>query len=123
CLQGGRAGPGSEIARRLGGEPRTVRRYVTALQDMGIPVEGQRGAGGGYRMRPGFRLPPLMLSDDEAVVVVIGLAAARRLGLGSDAEAADRALEKVHRVLPAGLRLRVEALESALGVTAAATPS
>ena len=72
---------GREIADRLEIDRRTVRRYVAALQELGIPVEGQRGVGGGYRMRPGFRLPPLMLSDDEAVAVVLGLVAARRLGL------------------------------------------
>ena len=57
---------------QLGIDARTVRRYVAALQDLGIPVEGQRGVGGGYRIRPGYRLPPLMLSDDEAVVVALG---------------------------------------------------
>ena len=71
---------GGEIADRLEIDRRTVRRYVAALQELGIPVEGQRGVGGGYRVRPGYRLPPLMLSDDEAVVVVLGLIAARRLG-------------------------------------------
>ena len=60
---------GGEIAGRLRIDARTVRRYVAALQALGIPVEGQRGVGGGYRIRPGFRLPPLMLNDDEAVVV------------------------------------------------------
>ena len=67
---------GREIADRLEIDRRTVRRYVAALQELGIPVEGQRGVGGGYRMRPGFRLPPLMLTEDEAVAVVLGLLAA-----------------------------------------------
>jgi predicted DNA-binding transcriptional regulator YafY len=70
---------GREIADRLAVDRRTVRRYIAALQELGIPVEGERGVGGGYRVRPGFRLPPLMLNDDEAIVVVLGLAAARRL--------------------------------------------
>lgn len=109
---------GREIAERLEIDGRTVRRYVAALQEMDIPVEGQRGVGGGYRVRPGYRLPPLMLSDDEAVVVVLGLIAARRQGLDSDAGAADGALAKIHRVLPDPLRRRVEALETALGFTA-----
>ena len=61
---------GRELADRLAIDRRTVRRYVAALQELGIPVEGQRGVGGGYRMRPGFRLPPLMLTEDEAVAVV-----------------------------------------------------
>ena len=72
--------------------------------------------GGGYRLRPGYRLPPLMLSDDEAVAVVLGLVAARRLGLDAGGEHPDGALEKIHRVLPATLRRRVEALETTLGV-------
>jgi len=109
---------GSEIAERLGIDRRTVRRYITALQEMDIPVEGQRGVGGGYRVRPGYRLPPLMLSDDEAVAVVLGLIAARRQGLDSGEGAAEGALTKIHRVLPDLLRRRVVALETALGFTA-----
>jgi predicted DNA-binding transcriptional regulator YafY len=107
---------GRELADRLGIDPRTVRRDVEALQRLGIPVEGERGVGGGYRLRPGYRLPPLMLSEDEATAVVLGLGAARRLGLG-DAEGTDGALVKIHRVLPDTLRGRVEALESTLAFT------
>jgi predicted DNA-binding transcriptional regulator YafY len=110
---------GREIADRLAIDARTVRRYVAALQDLGIPVEGQRGVGGGYRVRPGYRLPPLMLSDDEAVIVVLGLMAARRQGLDTDAGSVDGALTKIHRVLPDLLRRRVEALETTLGFTTA----
>ena len=109
---------GREIADRLAIDARTVRRYIAALQDLGIPVEGQRGVGGGYRVRPGYRLPPLMLSDDEAVIVVLGLIAARRQGLDSDSGPVEGALTKIHRVLPDPLRRRVEALETALGFTA-----
>jgi predicted DNA-binding transcriptional regulator YafY len=111
---------GREIADRLEIDARTVRRYVEALQQLGIPVEGQRGVGGGYRVRPGFRLPPLMLSGDEAVVVVLGLLAARRQGLESSEGSVDGALAKLHRVLPDPLRRKVEALETTLGFTAAA---
>ena len=110
---------GREISTHLEIDARTVRRYVAALQDLGIPVEGQRGVGGGYRVRPGYRLPPLMLSGDEAVVVVLGLIAARRQGLASEAASVDGALEKLHRVLPDPLRRRVEALEATLGFTTA----
>lgn len=120
-LQARPVATGSELAGRLGVNRRTVRRYVAALQDLGIPVEGQRGSGGGYRLRPGYRLPPLMLSGDEAVVVVLGLTAARRLGLDTESPAADEALAKVFRVLPAELRRRAEALERALGFTAETT--
>jgi predicted DNA-binding transcriptional regulator YafY len=111
---------GREIADQLGIDRRTARRYVAALQDLGIPIEGQRGVGGGYRIRPGYRLPPLMLTDDEAVAVALGVQAAGRLGLSGSAEAADGALLKIHRVLPDGLRRRVEALEATLDFTSSA---
>jgi predicted DNA-binding transcriptional regulator YafY len=111
---------GREIADRLAVDRRTVRRDVATLQQLGIPVDGERGVGGGYRVRPGYRLPPLMLSDDEATVVVLGLAAAHRLGL-VEPSTADGALAKIHRVLPDTLRRRVEALEAALAFTAPAT--
>ena len=113
---------GREIADRLAVNRRTVRRYIAALQELGIPVEGERGVGGGYRVRPGYRLPPLMLNDDEAIVVVLGLVAARRLGLEGTAQSVDGALAKIHRVLPEALRRRVEALETTLGFTTPATP-
>jgi predicted DNA-binding transcriptional regulator YafY len=120
ALQARPVSTGAELAAELGVDARTVRRYIIALQELGIPVEGQRGSGGGYRLRPGYRLPPLMLTDDEAVVVVLGLVAARRLGLDTESAAADEALAKVFRVLPTELRRRTEALERALGFTAAA---
>jgi predicted DNA-binding transcriptional regulator YafY len=110
---------GREISDRLTIDPRTVRRYVEALQQLGIPVEGQRGVGGGYRIRPGYRLPPLMLTDDEAVAVALGVQAAGRLGLSSSPEAVEGALAKIHRVLPDGLRRQVEALEATLDFTSA----
>src|ERR671927_1280535 len=64
---------GPAIARRLEVEPRSVRRYITMLQDMGMPIEAVRGPGGGYRLRPGFKLPPLLFSEDEATAIVLGL--------------------------------------------------
>ena len=108
---------GREIADRLGIDSRTVRRYIGVLQGLGIPVEGQRGVGGGYRIRPGYRLPPLMLGDEEAVVVVLGLLATRGSGADGSADAVDGALAKINRVLPSTLRRQVEALEETLGFT------
>jgi predicted DNA-binding transcriptional regulator YafY len=112
---------GREIADRLTIDARTVRRYILRLQELGIPVEGQRGVGGGYRIRPGYRLPPLMLTDDEAIVITLGTIAAGRLGLTGTQDSVDGALAKIHRVLPDTLRRQVEALESTLDFTAAAT--
>jgi predicted DNA-binding transcriptional regulator YafY len=112
---------GREIADHLTVDGRTVRRYIDNLQELGIPVEGQRGVGGGYRLRPGYRLPPLMLSDDEVVTVVLGLAAARRLGLDAGGDHPESALEKIHRILPTTLRRRVEALEAAVAFTSSDT--
>ena len=80
-LQAYRRLSGGELARRLGVAPRTVRRYVSTLREIGIPVDAEAGRHGGYRLRPGYKLPPLMLTDDEALAVVLGLLAGRRLGL------------------------------------------
>jgi predicted DNA-binding transcriptional regulator YafY len=107
---------GREIAGRLEIDARTVRRYIAALQALDIPVEGQRGVGGGYRVRPGYRLPPLMLNDDEAVAVVLGLIGARG-PLDDEADPVDGALAKILRVLPAPLRSQVQALEQTLEFT------
>ena len=105
-----------EIADRLEVDVRTVRRYVAGLQEMGIPVEGERGAAGGYRLRPGFRLPPLMFSNEEALAVVLGLLAAQRLGLLQQGSAVQGALAKLDRVLPDQLRGRVRAAQSSVAL-------
>jgi predicted DNA-binding transcriptional regulator YafY len=115
ALQGHASQTGPELAQRLGIDVRTVRRDVTSLRDLGIPVEAERGAAGGYRLRPGYRIPPLMLTASEATAVALGLIAARRDGLD-----ADGALAKIRRVLPDRVRLRVEALERTLAFTGAA---
>jgi predicted DNA-binding transcriptional regulator YafY len=112
ALQDRGATTGPELAQRLGVDVRTVRRDIVALRDLGIPVEGERGRGGSYRLRPGFRVPPLMFTSGEAAAVALGLLAARRLGLE-----AEGALGKVRRVLPDPLRRGVESLEQILGFT------
>ena len=104
---------GPQLATRLGVDVRTVRRDVVSLQDLGIPVEAERGPAGGYRLRPGYRMPPLMLTPTEATAVALGLLAARRDGLD-----ADGALAKIRRVLPDEVRRRVEALDQTLSFTA-----
>jgi len=105
---------GGELSRRLEVDERTVRRYITMLRDLGIPVEAELGRYGAYRLRPGFKLPPLMFSDDEALAVVLGLLAARRIGLTMDVTATEGALAKIERVLPANLRAQVQAVSGVL---------
>ncbi|MFB9838551.1 helix-turn-helix transcriptional regulator [Actinoallomurus acaciae] len=117
-LQARRELTGRELADALGVDERTVRRYALRLADLGIPVEARRGRYGGYRLLPGYKLPPLMFSEDEAVAVVLGLLVGRRLGIATDG-----ALEKIHRVLPASLRDRVAALRETLGFTMPARES
>ena len=108
---------GRELADRLEVDPRTVRRYAVKLEELGIPVEAERGPYGGYRLRPGFKLPPLMLTDAEATSVVLGLILSKRTGISIDEPATDEALAKILRVLPTELRDRVGALEGSLGLT------
>lgn len=105
---------GPELAERLEVNTRTVRRYITMLQDLGIPVEAERGRYGSYRLRPGFKLPPLMFTEDEALALTLGLLAARRLGLTSATPAVEGALAKIERVLPLALRERVQAVQETL---------
>ncbi len=113
-LQSHRTMTGSEIASRLEVDVRTARRYIAMLEELGIPVTADRGRQGGYRLMPGFKLPPLMLTDEEALALTLGLLAARRLGLAAQAPGVERALAKVERVLPEGVRDRVRAVEETL---------
>lgn len=99
-LESRRQMSGPEIARRLDVDERTVRRYITMLQDMGIPVEAVRGAHGAYRLRRGHRLPPLMFTDAEAVALTLGLLAIREFRFPVDVAAVEGALAKTERVLP-----------------------
>ncbi|HEY0576195.1 MAG TPA: YafY family protein [Pseudonocardia sp.] len=109
---------GPELAARLGIHPRTVRRHLATLDSLGVPVVADRGRHGGYRLLPGYRLPPLMLTGDEAVAVVLGLLAAERTGLHAAAPAVSSAQAKIDRVLPAELRERTRAVAETLGFSA-----
>jgi predicted DNA-binding transcriptional regulator YafY len=113
-LQTHRHWPGSELAGRLGVTERTVRRDVERLRELGYRIESVPGAAGGYRLEAGSALPPLLLTDDEAVAMAIGLrvAASQRLVGGSDT--ALTALAKLEQVLPGPLRRRVTALADAV---------
>ncbi|WP_288403994.1 YafY family protein [uncultured Deinococcus sp.] len=117
-LQSRESVTGAELSRVLEVSPRTVQRYVARLQDLGIPVEGRRGVGGAYRLRPGFRLPPLMFSGEEALSLSLGLLALGHLGLRDLAPAADLAAAKLARTLPEALREEVRALRQAVQLDA-----
>lgn len=122
-LQSGGTHTVSVLAERLGVDERTLRRYAQHLTDLGIPIEARRGRYGGYRLAAGYKLPPLMLTDDEGVAVMLGLVAGRRTGLVTTG--ADSASAKVRRVLPGELRRRLEALLAAVDFTSpewSATP-
>jgi predicted DNA-binding transcriptional regulator YafY len=113
-LQAGGTRTRAELAARLGVDERTVRRYVGHLLDLDVPVESVRGRYGGYRLAPGYRMPPLMLSDDEALAVLLGLVGTRRAAVAPDtALAVESATAKVRRVLPRALAARLDALVAA----------
>jgi predicted DNA-binding transcriptional regulator YafY len=117
-LQSGGTRTVAELADRLGVEGRTVRRYVDQLIDLDVPVESVRGRYGGYRLAPGYRLPPLMLSDDEALAVLLGLIAGRRAGLTTTQHtASETASAKIRRVLPKHIARRLDTLLAALAFT------
>jgi len=104
---------GVDLAARLEVNVRTVRRYITMLQDMAIPIESERGRHGNYFLRPGYKLPPLMFGEDEALAITLGLLMTRRLGIG-DATGAEGALAKVLRVLPENIYTTAQALANVL---------
>ncbi len=102
---------GADLAERLGVTARTVRTDVGKLRELGYPVEAAPGVQGGYRLGAGAQLPPLLLDDDEAVAVAVGLRTAT--GVAGIAETSVRALAKLEQVLPSRLRHRVQTLQAA----------
>jgi predicted DNA-binding transcriptional regulator YafY len=106
---------GADLAARLGVDERTVRRYAVTLAELGIPITAARGRYGGYRLTPGYKVPPLMLTDNEAIAVVVALAAADQVGISAEAPATQVALAKIHRILPASLVERLAALQDVVG--------
>jgi len=104
--------PGSELADRLGVSGRTIRNDIDRLRALGYPVDAERGPAGFYRLGVGAHLPPLMLDDDEAIAVAIGLRTAT--GVAGVEESSGRAFAKLDQVLPPRLRARVEAIASAV---------
>ncbi|MFE2474989.1 WYL domain-containing protein [Streptomyces sp. NPDC059389] len=117
-LQSGGLRTVAELAARLEVDERTVRRYADHLLDLDVPVESVRGRHGGYRLAPGYRMPPLMLSDDEALAVLLGLIAGRRAGLmTATGSASETAAAKIRRVLPQRLGHRLDAVLDSLAFT------
>jgi predicted DNA-binding transcriptional regulator YafY len=113
-----RSWPGDELAQRLGVSPRTVRRDVERLRELGYPVEGTTGAAGGYRLAAGASLPPLLLDDEEAVAVAVGLTTAAASGVAGIEDDSMRALTKLEQVLPARLRPQLAAFAGATAALA-----
>jgi predicted DNA-binding transcriptional regulator YafY len=111
-LQTHRYWPGPELADRLGVSVRTLRRDVDRLRELGYPVEAQRGVDGGYQLAAGAALPPLVVDDEEAVALAVGLQAAAQGGVAGIAESSVRALAKIVQVMPPKLRRRVETLRA-----------
>ncbi|MFE0660289.1 helix-turn-helix transcriptional regulator, partial [Streptomyces sp. NPDC058876] len=112
-LQTPREWPGSELAQRLRVSARTIRRDIERLRELGYPVEATLGSEGGYRLVAGAAMPPLLLDDEEAVAIAVGLRAGAGHAIEGVEEASVRALAKLEQVLPSRLRRRVSTLQSA----------
>jgi len=112
-LQARRAWSGSDLAERLGVSGRTIRRDVERLRELGYPVDSVTGPAGGYGLRAGTAMPPLLLDDEEAVAIAVGLGTAARASVTGIEETAVRALVKLEQILPGRIRRRVRALSSA----------
>ena len=111
-LQTHRYWPGSELADRLEVSPRTLRRDVDRLRELGYPVDASRGVAGGYQLQAGAAVPPLLLDDDEAVAIAVGLRTAAAGAVAGFEETSVRALAKVIQLLPPRLRRRIDALRA-----------
>ncbi|MFE0069306.1 helix-turn-helix transcriptional regulator [Nonomuraea sp. NPDC059023] len=109
-LQTHRHWPGTDLAARLGVSERTLRRDIDRLRELGYPVDAARGVDGGYQLRSGKAMPPLLLDDDEAVAIAVGLQAAADGAVVGAEEASVQALAKIVQVMPPRLRRRVDAL-------------
>ncbi|MFI5936865.1 helix-turn-helix transcriptional regulator [Actinoplanes sp. NPDC051494] len=111
-LQTHRYWPGTELADRLEVSPRTLRRDVDRLRELGYPVDAARGVAGGYQLQAGAAVPPLLLDDDEAVAIALGLRTMAAGAVAGFEENSVRALAKVIQLLPPRLRKRIDALRA-----------
>src|ERR671915_20037 len=122
-LQTRRDWPGGELAQRLGVSGRTTRRDVERLRELGYPVDAVTGPAGGYRLHAGTAMPPLLLDDEEAIAIAVGLRTAAGASVTGIEETSIRALVKLEQVLPSHLRRRVAAIGSATIAAPAAGPT
>lgn len=122
-LQTRRDWPGEELAQRLEVSGRTIRRDIERLRELGYPVDALTGPSGGYRLEAGTAMPPLLLDDDEAVAIAVGLRMAAGAAVTGIEETSIRALVKLEQVLPNHLRRRVNALQSVTDTLAATGPT
>ncbi len=107
---------GPELARHVGVDSRTLRRYIAMLEELGIPILAERGRFGGYALVAGFKLPPLIFTDDEALALSVGLVAACSLGLADAAPAVAGAQAKLQRVMPPALKRRLRAIDETVAL-------
>src|SRR5215211_9032365 len=122
-LQARRDWSGADLADRLEVSGRTVRRDIERLRALGYPVDALPGPAGGYRLRAGAAMPPLLLDDDEAIAIAVGLRTAARASVTGIEETSVRALVKLEQVLPSHLRRRVRALQTATMTLPAGGPT
>jgi len=115
-LQAREVSGGAELARALEVDRRTLRRYIVMLEELGIPIVTSQGRYGGYQVVPGFKLPPMIFSDDEALALAVGLMAARGLGLAESMPALATARAKLERVFPAKLKSRLRAVDESVAL-------
>lgn len=109
-LQNQRRISGAELAERLEVDRRTVRRYIAVLEELGVPVVTEQGRYGGYMLVPGYKLPPMMFTDEEALAISLGTLAARELGIAKATPAIDSVEAKLERVMPDKLKRRVRSI-------------
>ena len=110
---------GPELAQRINVDVRTLRRYIALLEELGIPITTERGRHGAYMLVAGFKLPPMMFTDAEALALAMGLLAARSLGLHAGETALESARAKLERVMPDSLKRRLHAVEASVSIESA----
>jgi predicted DNA-binding transcriptional regulator YafY len=114
---------GAELARRLEVNIRTLRRYITTLQDLGVPIIAERGRNGSYELTAGYKLPPLMFTNDEALALSIGLLTAQHLGLTETVHAIKSAQAKLEQVMPSDIKNQVQSLTETITLDLNAIPA